>query len=114
MHTQAYDVLIVGAGPAGCASAIRLAHAGLQVALLDKATFPRDKICGDALSVDVLNQLPLLSGTLLEELENLPLKTASYGVSIFSPDSRRLDIPFFHKGQKRAAISVSGYTSTIC
>jgi geranylgeranyl reductase family protein len=70
--------------------------------LLEKATFPRDKICGDALSVDVLNQLPMLSQNLAPELENLSMKTASYGVSIFSPDSRRLDIPFFYKGQKRA------------
>jgi geranylgeranyl reductase family protein len=97
-----FDVLIAGAGPAGCASALRLADAGLRVALLDKATFPRDKICGDALSVDVLNQLPMLSGTLKQAFEAFTEKTGSYGVSLFSPGSHRLDIPFFHKGQKRS------------
>lgn len=45
--TQRYDVAVVGGGPAGSAAAIVLARAGLQVALLDRAAFPRDKICGD-------------------------------------------------------------------
>ncbi len=44
-----YDVLIVGAGPAGCACALTLKDAGLNVAMLDKSSFPRDKICGDAI-----------------------------------------------------------------
>jgi geranylgeranyl reductase family protein len=43
-----YDVAIVGAGPAGTACALALRGSGLRVALLDKATFPRDKVCGDA------------------------------------------------------------------
>ena len=45
------DLIIVGAGPAGCAAATVAARAGLSVALLDKAqTFPRLKACGDALT----------------------------------------------------------------
>ncbi len=47
--SQAYDcdVLVVGAGPAGSASAAHLAASGFQVMLLDQHHFPRDKICGD-------------------------------------------------------------------
>src|SRR5437660_11707341 len=45
-----YDVAIVGAGPAGSATAYYLAKAGFSVLLLDKFTFPRDKTCGDALT----------------------------------------------------------------
>jgi menaquinone-9 beta-reductase len=59
-----YDVLIVGAGPGGCAAAIRLAKAGWSVALLDKATFPRDKVCGDFISprsIRVLESLGALA-----------------------------------------------------
>jgi geranylgeranyl reductase family protein len=45
-----WDVIIVGAGPAGSAVAIDLARSGWRVLLLDKASFPRDKVCGDMLS----------------------------------------------------------------
>jgi menaquinone-9 beta-reductase len=44
------DVAIVGAGPAGSATAISLAQRGYRVALLDRAVFPRDKLCGDFLN----------------------------------------------------------------
>lgn len=45
-----YDVAIVGAGPSGSAAAIHLARAGWGVALVDRATFPRDKPCAEYLS----------------------------------------------------------------
>jgi menaquinone-9 beta-reductase len=44
------DVVVVGAGPAGCATATYLARSGLDVLLLEKATFPREKVCGDGLT----------------------------------------------------------------
>jgi 2-polyprenyl-6-methoxyphenol hydroxylase-like FAD-dependent oxidoreductase len=44
------DVAIVGAGPAGCAAAILLARDGVDVLMIDRATFPRDKVCGDGLA----------------------------------------------------------------
>lgn len=44
-----YDVIISGAGPAGTTCALALKDSGLKVALLDKAEFPRDKVCGDAI-----------------------------------------------------------------
>ena len=44
------DVAIVGAGPAGCSTAITLAQRGYQVALIDRASFPREKLCGDFLN----------------------------------------------------------------
>ena len=45
-----FDAAIVGAGPAGSAAAIFLARRGYAVALIDKAVFPRDKLCGDFLN----------------------------------------------------------------
>lgn len=54
------DVAVVGGGPAGTAAAITLARAGRDVVLLDKATFPRDKICGDGLTAGALRLLERL------------------------------------------------------
>jgi geranylgeranyl reductase family protein len=107
MEIKKFDVLIVGAGPAGCACALKLADSGLKVALLDKAVFPRDKTCGDALSIDVVNQLPLLSEQLATRFANFTAKIPSYGVSIYSPDHQLLEIPFVHKNKKGC-----GYIST--
>jgi menaquinone-9 beta-reductase len=45
-----YDVVIVGAGPGGSTTAYYLAREGLDVLIVDKASFPRDKTCGDALT----------------------------------------------------------------
>jgi geranylgeranyl reductase family protein len=100
MLQNKFDVVIAGAGPAGSACAIKLAESGLKVALLDKATFPRDKTCGDALSVDVINQLGMLSKELHEQFDQMENKIASYGVKIFSPDHNHIDIPFIYKNEK--------------
>ncbi|WP_443075803.1 geranylgeranyl reductase family protein [Streptomyces sp. TRM 70351] len=50
-------MVVVGAGPAGSATAYYLAQAGLNVLLLEKATFPRDKICGDGLTPRAVKEL---------------------------------------------------------
>jgi flavin-dependent dehydrogenase len=48
-----YDVAVIGAGPAGSAAAIELSRAGASVLLLEKAAFPRHKVCGEFLSPEV-------------------------------------------------------------
>ena len=48
------DVIVAGAGPAGSVAAAMLASRGMRVALCDRAVFPRDKTCGDALIADSL------------------------------------------------------------
>jgi menaquinone-9 beta-reductase len=47
---KSFDVIIIGAGPGGSSAAYLLAGAGMRVALVDKANFPRDKLCGGMLS----------------------------------------------------------------
>ena len=66
-----YDVLIVGAGPAGTACALGLAGSGLRVGLLDKAQFPRDKVCGDAIPSPALKALTRLNPAWAAELREL-------------------------------------------
>jgi menaquinone-9 beta-reductase len=51
------DVIVVGAGPAGSTAASYLAQAGVDVLLLEKAAFPREKVCGDGLTPRVVRQL---------------------------------------------------------
>jgi geranylgeranyl reductase family protein len=54
------DVLVVGAGPAGSIAALVLARAGVRVRLVDRARFPRDKLCGDTVNPGTLSMLDRL------------------------------------------------------
>ncbi len=63
-----YDVIIVGAGPGGTASACSLAEHGFRVAVLEKDTFPREKVCGDGIAPRAVHSLYRLG--LREELES--------------------------------------------
>jgi geranylgeranyl reductase family protein len=69
-----YDVVIVGAGPAGSMTAYRLARAGARVALLERARFPRDKPCGGGLTGRALRELPVAVDPVVEhDVERLEL-----------------------------------------
>jgi geranylgeranyl reductase family protein len=57
MNTDRADVLVVGGGPAGSTAAFQLATAGIDVMLIDRARFPRDKTCGESLSPGALARL---------------------------------------------------------
>jgi len=54
------DVIVVGAGPAGSATAIHLAHGGCRVLLVEKTTFPRAKVCGDGLTPRAVREMARL------------------------------------------------------
>jgi geranylgeranyl reductase family protein len=56
-RTGEADVIVVGAGPGGSAAAFHLANAGLDVLLLEKTEFPREKVCGDGLTPRAVTQL---------------------------------------------------------
>jgi menaquinone-9 beta-reductase len=70
LRVLAADVVVIGGGPAGSAAAIGLARAGREVTLVDRARFPRDKVCGDGLTTGALR---LLEGLGLE-----PARVASW------------------------------------
>jgi len=58
-RVERYDVVVIGAGPAGSTTAIHLARAGAKVLLLDRARFPRDKPCGGGLTLRAVRRLPV-------------------------------------------------------
>jgi flavin-dependent dehydrogenase len=88
-----FDVVIIGAGPAGSAAAYYLACAGAKVLVLDKATFPRDKTCGDGL---VPRALPILAEMgILDMLRQQDLGRQLDQLEVSAPSGRtvRFTIP---------------------
>lgn len=88
------DILIIGAGPGGMAAAMQLAQWGIPVTIVDKALFPRDKVCGDALSGKVVEVLKLLCPGLVEHLSTMPFQIGSWGVNFYAPNGQVLRLPF--------------------
>jgi geranylgeranyl reductase family protein len=62
-----YDVIVVGAGPAGSTCAYRLASAGASVLLVDRARFPRDKPCGGGVTGRAARLLPFSLAPVVED-----------------------------------------------
>jgi geranylgeranyl reductase family protein len=61
-----HDVIIVGGGPAGATAGITLLGKGIKVLLMEKATFPKQKICGGGISMRAIHRFPFLSKHLNE------------------------------------------------
>jgi len=89
------DVVIVGAGPAGTTTSHFLSKYNIPHIIIEKAEFPRDKICGDGLSGKVVGVLQDLHPEWIDELQ---ADTAhfldSWGVRFVAPNGKALDLPF--------------------
>jgi menaquinone-9 beta-reductase len=88
---ETFDVIVVGGGPGGSTCAAFLARDGHRVLLLEKATFPRDKTCGDAISgksASVLRELGIQ-----DAVEEAPHAIAE-GVVFSGPRGDVIQIPF--------------------
>lgn len=99
------DVVIIGAGPGGATAALFLAKAGISCTLVDKAVFPRDKVCGDALSGKVVEVLRKLDPALVDEIAGESTHLGSWGVVFVAPNTKALRVPFkrqFDKHREQA------------
>jgi len=93
-----FDIAIIGAGPAGSTCALALRNSGLKVALIDKSSFPRDKVCGDAIGGRVKKVLKEIDPTLPGELNSFPPKNISSGWKLFSPNGKTIEVNFVNPG----------------
>lgn len=122
-----WDVIVVGAGPAGSATAARLASAGHSVLLLDRDSFPRRKPCGECLSpgaVGALSELGVLDAVLREphaDLAGWRIRAggrAGFGGRFRSPAAgiaiarERLDATLLAHAVSRGAWALSGVKVT--
>lgn len=90
-NKEMFDAIVVGAGPGGSTTAMYLTQAGHRVLLLDKANFPRDKVCGDAIgtrAIAVMRELGI--APLIENEKHAKV----YGVVFSSPERKVVQIPF--------------------
>jgi len=84
-----FDAIILGGGPAGSIAAMYLHKLGKNVLLVDRAQFPRDKVCGDAQgrkAAAIMKELGIY-----EEYERLPGQKI-YGITLSSPNGTQIDI----------------------
>jgi geranylgeranyl reductase family protein len=82
------DVIVVGAGPAGSTTAYHLAQSGLDVLLLEKTAFPREKVCGDGLTPRAVKALTAMSIDTSEQagwLHNKGLRIIGGGMRLELP-----------------------------
>ncbi|MFI5221645.1 MAG: NAD(P)/FAD-dependent oxidoreductase, partial [Bacteroidia bacterium] len=93
-----FDVIILGAGPAGSTAVLALKNSNLKVAVIEKEIFPRDKICGDAVSSVVKRVLRQIDPELETQLEQLEEKVYISKAKLFSPEFRSLEFHFSRKG----------------
>ena len=82
-----FDVIVAGAGPAGAVAARTLAAAGAKVALVDRATFPRNKPCGGGISARALRRFPWLS----DAIRDIDVHTTST-LHLQAPDGAVLEM----------------------
>jgi geranylgeranyl reductase family protein len=102
MHESA-DVVVIGAGPAGTAAAITAARNGGRVVCVDKATFPRDKTCGDGLTANALRLLSALGVSNGDLTRADPMFVRE--TILVSPSGRRVRLPLPPDGAHAAVVS---------
>ncbi len=94
---NAADVIVVGAGPAGSTAATYLARSGVDVLLLEKSTFPRDKVCGDGLTPRGVKQVLALGVDVSGDdwIRNRGLRVVGGGTTLELPWPTLADFPDF-------------------
>ena len=89
------DVFILGAGPGGAATALKLDQLNIPCVVVDKAVFPRDKVCGDAISGKAATILRRIDPGIMERFEQGTEQQVSiWGIRFVAPNARVIPVPF--------------------
>lgn len=88
------SICIIGAGPAGATASIFLCKAGIKHVIVDAASFPRDKVCGDGLDLNTIRVLNHIDPAIIEKeiSNNKNCFTPSQGFRFILPNGRKVDI----------------------
>lgn len=98
------DVVIVGAGPGGASAAYHLATLGVDVAVLDKAAFPRDKICGDGLTPAAVSEIQLMGVDTTGWTKNRGLRVIGGGNRIYFDWPEQASLPGYGMARARGEL----------
>ncbi len=107
VENHSRPVVVVGAGPAGAATAILLKQAGYDPLLLDRATFPRDKPCGEYSSPQTITILRRLG--VAEAVEALPPHRL-YGMRVYAPNGTHYTVDYHAVTGEHYALSIPRLT----
>lgn len=102
------QVAIVGAGPAGTTCALHLANKGIKSVLIDKSSFPRDKICGDAISGNSVFEIEKLGLEFPSLFNAFNEKLPTGGITFVAPSGQPLTLQL---KKVRSGFSHAGYVS---
>jgi geranylgeranyl reductase family protein len=112
-----FDAIVIGGGPAGSTTALRLADAGASVLVADKARFPRDKPCGGGLTMRAVRNCPVDPTPVVEELVDVVEIRFRYGDRVvresrapfaWMTQRRRLDAFLLDAARERGAEVLEG------
>jgi geranylgeranyl reductase family protein len=110
MTTTTTPVVIIGCGPAGASASMFLSKAGIHHTIIEKDTYPRDKVCGDGCSGKTAFVLRKANPEYLEEIfADSTRFLPSYGVTFVAPNGKALDVPF--RMDKSTLQQPPGFTS---
>ena len=98
------DVIVVGAGPAGCSAARHLASLGLDVLLLEKNELGRDKVCGDGLTPSAVRELVRLGVDTTGWQRNAGLRVVGGGHRLHIPWPEQSSFPSYGMARPRALL----------